>query len=232
MELMFLRVLALCMVLAASTLSAAPPPGACFPLARLKYGGGGDWYTGPSMLPNLAKRLRSDLGMKICPVERTVEPLSADLYDTPVLFMTGHGKVAFSEEERRALREYLARGGLLVADDNYGLAESFRAEMDTLFPRRALNPLPAHHPVFNSHFRFPKGLPKVHQHDGKSATAYGIELDGRTGKRIAVLFTYESDLGNGWEDPDVHKDPAEAREQALRMGVNIFAWFLEGAKAE
>ena len=209
--------------------------GDCFPLARLKYGGGGDWYTGPSMLPNLAKRLRSDLGMKICPVERTVELLSADLYDTPVLFMTGHGKVAFSEEERRALREYLTRGGLLFADDNYGLAESFRAEMDTLFPRRALKALPATHPVFNSHFHFPRGLPKVHQHDGKTATAYGIELDGppgKEGKRLAVLFTYESDLGNGWEDSDVHKDPGEVREEALRMGVNIFAWFLEGAKAE
>ena len=188
------------------------------------------------MLPNLAKRLRSDLGMKVCASERQVEPLSADLYETPVLFMTGHGKVSFTEEERSALRVYLGRGGLLFADDNYGLAESFRAEMDTLFPRRALRALPASHPIFRSHYRFPDGLPKVHQHDGKAATAYGIEIDGpggsTKGPRIAVLFTTESDLGNGWEDPDVHKDPPAVREQALRMGVNVFAWFLEGAKAK
>jgi hypothetical protein len=204
----------------------------CFPLARLKYAGGGDWYSGPSMLPNLAKRLRTDLGLKVCSNERTVEPLSADLYDYPVLFMTGHGKVAFSEEERTALRAYLTRGGLLFADDNYGLAESFRAEMDTLFPRRSLKALPVTHPVFKSHYRFPGGLPKIHQHDGTAATAYGIEIDGPSGKRLAVLFTFESDLGNGWEDPDVHKDPPELREAALRMGVNVFAWFLEGAKTK
>jgi hypothetical protein len=178
------------------------------------------------MLPNLAKRLRTDLGMNVCKEERVVEPLAASLYETPVLFMTGHGRVAFAPEERRALREFLARGGLLFADDNYGLAESFRAEMDTLFPRHPLRPLSAACPVFRSHHKFPGGLPKIHQHDGKPAAAYGIELDGR----IAVLFTQESDLGNGWEDPDVHKDPAALREQALRMGVNIFAWFLEGAR--
>jgi hypothetical protein len=193
----------------------------CFPLARLKYGGGGDWYTGPSMLPNLAKRLRSDLGMKVCPGERAVEPLSADLYATPVLFMTGHGKVAFSDEERRALREFL-----LFADDNYGMAESFLAEIDSLFPGRALRPLPASHPLFHSHHRFPAGLPKIHEHDGKAATAYGLEIDGR----IAVLFTREADLGNGWEDEEVHGVPPALREQALRMGVNVFAWFLQGAR--
>src|SRR5690606_3584741 len=151
---------------------------------RLKYGGGGDWYAGPSMLPNLGKRLRSDLKLDVCPGERVVEPLAADPYATPVLFMTGHGRVALSPEERRALREFLLRGGLLFADDNYGLAESFRAEMDSLFPGRALRPLPVSHPVFSSHHRLPKGLPKIHQHDGKAATAYGIEVD----ERLVVLF--------------------------------------------
>jgi hypothetical protein len=214
---------ALPLVFALSSVHAAD----CFQLARLKYSGGGDWYAGPSMLPNLAKRLRADLGMNVCPAERVVEPLSGSLYETPVLFLTGHGRVSFTEEERAALRTFLVRGGLLFADDNYGLAESFRAEMDTLFPRHPLRALPAGHPVFSSHHRFPGGLPKIHQHDGKPATAYGIELDGR----IAVLFTHESDLGNGWEDPAVHHDPAALREQALRMGVNIYAWFLEGARA-
>jgi len=221
--------MALTFIVLATVLSApsVANPAPCFPLARLKYSGGGDWYTGPSMLPNLAKRLRTDLGLNVCAQERTVDALSPNLYETPVLFMTGHGRIAFTPEERSALREFLGRGGLLFADDNYGMAESFRAEMDTLYPRHTLRPLPASHPIFVSHHSFPRGLPKIHQHDGKPATAYGIELDGR----IAVLFTHESDLGNGWEDPAVHEVPAELREQALRMGVNVFAWFFEGARA-
>lgn len=199
----------------------------CFPLARLKYGGGGDWYTGPTMLSNLGERLRSDLGMNVCEGERVVEPLAANLYETPVLFMTGHGRVEFTREERRALRLFLARGGLIFADDNYGMAESFRGEMEMLFPERTLRPLPPEHPVFHSHHRFPRGLPKIHEHDGKPATAYGIEADGR----LVVLFTHESDLGNGWEDPAVHEVPPALRDRALRMGVNVFAWFLQGARA-
>ena len=200
---------------------------ACFPLARLKYGGGGDWYAGTTMLPNLAKRLRSDLGLNVCPEERTVSILDGNLYETPVLFMTGHGTVAFSEEERKALREFLRRGGLLFADDNYGLAESFRAEMQALYPNRSLRVIPVTSPIFYSHYRFPKGLPKIHYHDGLPATAYGIEIDGR----IVVLFTYQCDLGNGWEDYEVYRDPPRLHEAALRMGVNVFAWFLAGARA-
>jgi len=200
----------------------------CFPLARLKYGGGGDWYAGPSMLPNLAKRLHADLGLNVCPEEHVVELLAGNLYDYPVLFMTGHGRVEFSPEERQILREYLRRGGLLFADDNYGLAESFRVEMQALFPQRPLRPIPASHPMFRSQYRFPNGLPKIHEHDGLPATAYGVEMDGR----IVVLFTYQCDLGNGWEDVGTYpEDPAELHEQALRMGVNIFAWFLQGARA-
>ena len=200
----------------------------CFQLARLKYGGGGDWYAGPSMLPNLAKRLHADLGLDVCPEERVVEPLAGNLYETPVLFMTGHGRMEFTPEERVVIREFLRRGGLLFADDNYGLAESFREEMQMLFPQRPLRPLTVKNPMFRSQYRFPNGLPKIHQHDGKPATAYGIELDGR----IAVLFTYECDLGNGWEDVGTYpEDPPELHEQALRMGVNIFSWFLQGARA-
>lgn len=196
----------------------------CWHLARLKYGGGGDWYSGPTMLPNLAKRLRADLGLDVCAEERVVALLDGNLYAHPILFMTGHGNVAFSEEERRALREYLLRGGLLFADDNYGLDSSFRREMKALFPNHALAPLGAAHPVFTAHHRM-TALPKVHQHDGKRATAYGIEVEERT----LVFYSYESDLGNGWEDPEVHKDPPALRDQALRMGVNVVAWFLQGA---
>jgi hypothetical protein len=179
------------------------------------------------MLVNLGKRLRADLGLPICPEERVVSLLDGDLYRFPVLFMTGHGNVAFGEEERKTLREYLLRGGLLFADDNYGLDSSFRREMKALFPNHALSAMPDGHPVFSSFHRFPDGLPKVHQHDGKRATAYGIEVEGRT----LVFYSYESDLGNGWEDPEVHKDPPAVREQALKMGVNVFAWYLQGARS-
>ncbi len=212
------------------SLAAWLPAGAgtgCFPLARLKYGGGGDWYAGTTMLPNLAQSLRSDLGLNVCPEERTVDLLSSNLYETPVLFMTGHGRVAFTEEERRVLREFLRRGGLLFADDNYGLAESFRIEMKALFPHRPLRVIPITNPIFNSHYHFPKGLPKIHYHDGLPATAYGIEMGGR----IVVLFTYQCDLGNGWEDHEVYNDPLPLHEAALRMGVNVFAWFFAGARA-
>jgi hypothetical protein len=199
----------------------------CWSVARLKYGGGGDWYAGPSMLLNLSKRLRSDLGLPACAEERQVAIMDGNLYEYPILFMTGHGNVAFAEEERKVLREYLLRGGLLFADDNYGMDTSFRREMKLLFPNHALALMGRKHPVFSSQYRFPEGLPKVHQHDGKPAAAYGIAVDGRT----VVFYSYESDLGNGWEDPEVHKDPPEAREAALRMGVNVVAWFLQGAPA-
>lgn len=199
----------------------------CWSVARLKYGGGGDWYAGPSMLLNLSKRLRTDLGLPACSEERQVAVMDGNLYEYPILFMTGHGNVAFSEEERKALREYLLRGGLLFADDNYGMDTSFRREMKLLFPNHALAPLGRKHPVFASRYRFPDGMPKIHQHDGRPAAAYGIAVDGRT----VVFYSHESDLGNGWEDPEVHKDPPEAREAALRMGVNVVAWFLQGAPA-
>lgn len=199
----------------------------CWSLARLKYGGGGDWYAGPSMLVNLSKRLRSDLGLPVCAEEKTVALLDGNLYQHPILFMTGHGNVSFSEEERRVLREFLLRGGLLFADDNYGMDSSFRREMKALFPNHSLAALGNGHPVFSAHHKLPGGLPKVHQHDGKRATAYGIAVEGRT----VVFYSYESDLGNGWEDPDVHKDPPEVREQALRMGVNVVAWYLQGARS-
>ncbi len=198
----------------------------CWSVGRLKYGGGGDWYAGPSMLVNLSKRLRSDLGLPACAEDHPVAALDGDLYAYPILFMTGHGNVAFAEEERKALREYLLRGGLLFADDNYGMDTSFRREMKALFPNHPLTALDNKHPVFSAHWKFPAGLPKIHQHDGKRATAYTVAVDGRA----VVFYSYESDLGNGWEDPEVHKDPPELHEAALRMGVNVVAWYLQGAE--
>jgi DNA-directed RNA polymerase subunit H (RpoH/RPB5) len=200
----------------------------CWSVARLKYGGGGDWYAGPTMLVNLSKRLQSDLGLTACEEEKSVGLLDGNLYAYPILFLTGHGNVAFAEEERKVLREYLMRGGLLFADDNYGMDTSFRREMKILFPNHPMVPMGLHHPVFKAYYKFPQGLPKIHQHDGKHATAYGIVVEGRT----VVFYSYESDLGNGWEDLDVHKDGPELHETALRMGVNVVAWFLQGARPE
>lgn len=204
--------------------AAASKPG-CFAVARLQYGGGGDWYAGPSMLPNLHARLRRDLGLETCAQEKTISLLDPKLYRYPILFMTGHGQVTFSPSEQRALRQYLLRGGLLFADDNFGLADSFRREMAALFPKLPLQPLSANHPIFRSHYVFQDGLPKIHQHDGHPATAFGISAEGR----MLVLFTWESDLGNGWEDAGVHPDSPALREQALKMGVNVVAYYLQGA---
>lgn len=188
-----------------------------FTLARLRYDGGGDWYAGPSMLPNLMQVLRERAGLPVGDRESPISVLDPALRGHPLLFMTGHGNVRFSPEEREALRGYLLSGGFLHADDNYGLDESFRREMALLFPDRELVELPPSHPIFRAPYPFPEGLPKIHEHDNKPPQAFGIFNGGR----LMVLYTYETDLGNGWEDPDVHDNPAEAREAALRMGVNI-----------
>ena len=142
------------------------------------------------------------------------------LRDYPFLYMTGHGNVAFNEQERQALRAYLEAGGFLHADDNYGLDEAFRREMAGLFPDRPLVEIPPDHPVFHLFYEFPEGLPKIHEHDGEPPEAWGVFHEGR----LIVFYSHESDLGNGWEDPSVHDDPPELREQALRMGVNLFMY--------
>ncbi len=191
-------------------------------IARLKYDGGGDWYANPSSLPNLLRAIREATGLEVLDREATVEASDATLRDYPFLYMTGHGTVRFSEGERAAIRGYLEAGGFLHADDNYGLDESLRSELARIFPDRRLRELSAEHPVFRAPFVFPAGLPKVHEHDGGPPRAYGIFDRGR----LVVLYTYESDLGDGWEDAGVHDDSPETREAALRMGVNIFLYAL------
>lgn len=191
-------------------------------IARLEYRGGGDWYANPSSLPNLLDALEERAGLPTAPREVVLDPLDPDLADVPVVHMTGHGNVEFDEREREALREYLFNGGFLHADDNYGMDESFRREMERLFPDRDLVELPPDHPLFHTFYRFPEGLPKIHEHDGEPPRAYGVFHEGR----LVVLYTHETDLGNGWEDPEVHENPAELREQALRMGVNIYLYAL------
>jgi hypothetical protein len=208
----------------AAASSAAPQPVATdtIGIARLQYGGGGDWYANPSSLPNLLAALRERTGLPVAAREANVGPLDPTLPDHPYLYMTGHGNVSFSPQERQALRRYLLGGGFLHADDNYGLDESFRREMAEIFPDAELVEIPPDHPVFHIFYDFPQGLPKIHEHDGKPPQAFGLFSGGR----MMVFYSYESDLGDGWEDEDVHDDPPEIREQALRMGVNLFLYAL------
>lgn len=191
-------------------------------IGRLKYGGGGDWYANPSSLPNLLRRVSADLQIKVADRETVVEITSPELFRHPFLHATGHGEMVLTNEEVARLRAYLLGGGFLHVDDNYGLDASFRREIARVFPDRDLLPLPADHPIFVVHHRFPQGLPKIHEHDGAPAQAFAI-LDG---ERIMVLYTFSCDLGDGWEDPRVHNDPPELREAALKMGVNIVAYAL------
>ncbi|HZD05760.1 MAG TPA: DUF4159 domain-containing protein, partial [Longimicrobiales bacterium] len=194
------------------------PADTALTITRLQYDGGGDWYANPSSLPNLLAAIRDRTGLPVAGREETVAPLDPSLRSHPYLYMTGHGNVRFSPGERAALRDYLLSGGFLHADDNYGMDESFRREMRLMFPDRELAELPPDHPVFHVFYDFPEGIPKIHEHDGKPPQALALFDEGR----LMVLYSYETDLGDGWEDPDVHHDPAEKREEALRMGVNIF----------
>ncbi len=208
---------------AAST-SARLPAGSEEPvtIGRLQYGGGGDWYANPSSLPNLLREIRERTGIPTQPRERTVTPLDPALRDLPFLHMTGHGNVVFSPAERDALRGYLLAGGFLHADDNYGMDDSFRREIEGIFPDRELVELPPDHPVFRAFYDMPDGLPKIHEHDGGAAQAHGVFHEGR----LVLFYSHESDLGNGWEDPDVHDNPEALREAAFRMGVNLFVYAL------
>lgn len=192
-------------------------------IALLKYGGGGDWYANPTSLPNLIRFSNKEIGTRISEKPVTVTPSSPDLFDYPFVHMTGHGNVFFSPEDVETLRDYLLSGGFLHIDDNYGMSEYVRPEIKKLFPNEELKELPADHPIFNAHFKFPKGLPKIHEHDGLPPQAFGIIKDGR----LLLLFTYESDLGNGWENPEVHNDPEEVRLKALQMGANILKYVFE-----
>lgn len=192
-----------------------------FRIARLKYGGGGDWYSNPSSLPNLLKGLKDRTSVAIPEVaEARVELLDEALFGYPLLYMNGHGEVRFSQPEVERLRLYLEQGGLLWADDNYGMDRSFRREIAKVFPESPLVELPFSHGVFRSFYTMPAGLPKVHEHDGKPPQALGVYHKGR----LVVLYTYESDIGDGLEDPGVHKDPDAVREDALRFAVNVIVY--------
>lgn len=200
--------------------SVAAPAQAPLTVGRLHYDGGGDWYANPSSLPNLLAAVRNGTSLNVAQREQVVRLTDPALWDVPFLHMTGHGNMRLTDEEVRILRRYLENGGFLHADDNYGMDESFRREIARVFPDRPLVEVPLDHPVYRIVYPFPQGLPKIHEHDGLPAQGFGIFIDGR----LAVFYSYQSDLGDGWEDPDVHDDPAAVREAALKMGVNLFVY--------
>ena len=189
-------------------------------IAKLKYGGGGDWYANKTALPNLIRFSNKELGTNLKPEEDVVEVGSPDLFLYPYVYMTGHGNVIFSMEEAANLRTYLLGGGFLHIDDNYGLDKFIRIELKKVFPDIELVELPFNHPLYHQKFDFPKGLPKVHEHDGKPPQGFGLMHEGR----LVIFYSYECDLGNGWEDARIHNDPEEKRQQALRMGANILSY--------
>lgn len=195
-----------------------------FVIAQLQYSGGGDWYTAPTAVPNLLKSLAKDTPVVTATPRRTptVKADSPALASFPMLFVTGHGEMKLSDAEVAGLRAYLLGGGFLHADDNYGLDESFKREMQRVLPDAELHELPIDHPIYHCFNQMPQGLPKIHEHHGGPAHGYGYFIKGR----MVCYYSYNTDLGNGWEDPEVHKDPQEKRQEALRMGENIVIYAL------
>ncbi|PRZ27752.1 DUF4159 domain-containing protein [Flavobacterium granuli] len=186
-------------------------------IALVKYSGGGDWYANPTALPNLIKYCNTNINTRINTKAATVEPSSPDLFSYPFIHMTGHGNVVFSDTDVNNLKNYLNSGGFLHIDDNYGMDQYIRKEIKKIFPNTNLIEIPANHPLFQKPFLFSNGLPKIHEHDGKRPQAFGIFVENR----LVLLYTFECDLGDGWEDPEVHNDPISVREKALKMGANI-----------
>lgn len=192
-----------------------------FRMARVKYGGGGDWYSDPQSLKQLLAYVRSQTFIDVSPREEVVELSSDDLFSFPYLYLTGHGNVHFTEDEILRTRRYLEGGGFLHIDDNYGLDPAIRREMRKVFPEKNFVELPFSHQIYHTRFEFPSGLPKIHEHDGKPPKGFGILSDSG---RLMVFYSYESDLGDGWEPESVHNDPPEKRLAALRMGTNIVVY--------
>lgn len=193
-----------------------------FTIARLKYGGGGDWYNDRSILPNMLAELHKRTGMLVQKEQEVVELSDDRLFSYPFLFMTGHGNIAFSAEEVERLRLYLENGGFLFADDDYGMDGSFRREIKKIIPQTQLVELPFLHPVYRSFYQFPDGLPKIHEHDHKPPRGYGLMLEGK----LVVFYTYETNISDGWADVEVHNDTPVKREAAFKMGTNIIIYAL------
>ncbi len=191
-------------------------------MAKLKYSGGGDWYANKTALPNLAKFCNENLKTSFDVQDAVVEAGSPELFEYSYVYMTGHGNVVFSGSEAENIRNYLIAGGFLHIDDNYGLDAYIRLEMKKIFPELEFVQLPFDHPIYDQKFKFEKGLPKIHEHDNKPPQGFGLIYEGK----LVCFYSYESDLGNGWEDKRIHNDPEETRLKALRMGANIISFAL------
>ncbi|RMG29248.1 MAG: DUF4159 domain-containing protein [Bacteroidetes bacterium] len=191
-----------------------------FKIAKLKYEGGGDWYSNPTSLPNLIEFVNTQTTVRIAPIEDIVEPGGSQIYQYPYVYLTGHGNVKFSDAEAKNLRKYLISGGFLHLDDNYGMDKYIRREMKKVFPELEFVELPYSHDIYHQHFEFENGLPKIHEHDGKPPQGLALIYENR----VVCFYSVESDLGDGWEDQSVHNDPEELRQAALRMGTNIILW--------
>jgi hypothetical protein len=191
-------------------------------VTRLHYGGGGDWYWGSSAVPNFLRFVAQNSNFPVDTIEQVVQIMDDNLFRFPFLFATGHGIMRFSEEEKERLRTYLSNGGFLFINDSYGMDKNVRKEIAALFPSRELVELPFDHPIYHSYYDFPAGPPKIHEHDNKPAQGFGIIVNGR----VVLYYVYESDVGDGWEDPKVHNDTPEKREAALKMGMNILVYAL------
>ncbi len=189
-------------------------------LAKVKYNGGGDWYANKTALPNLIEFCNRNLNMSLAAEEDVVEIGSSDVFLYPYLYMTGHGNIVFSSQEAENLRKYLLAGGFLHIDDNYGLDQFIRLEMKKVFPNLEFVELPFDHPIYHQKYDFDAGLPKIHEHDGKPAQGFGLIHEGR----LVCFYSFESDLGNGWEDQSIYNDPEEVRQKALKMGANIISY--------
>ncbi|NLN94820.1 MAG: DUF4159 domain-containing protein [Bacteroidales bacterium] len=189
-------------------------------IALLKYGGGGDWYADPTALPNLIAFCNQQLGTNIHPVHDVVETGSSDIFNYPFVHMTGHGNVEFSLQEAQNMRNYLISGGFLHIDDNYGMDPYVRPQMKKVFPEFDFIELPSNHAIYNQKFKFPQGLPKIHEHDGKPPQGFGLFWEGR----LVCYYTYETDISDGWEDQEVHNNSPETRLKALKMGANIIEY--------
>ena len=193
-----------------------------YSITRIHYDGGGDWYADPSSIPNLISYISSKTNIIIDPLEKRAK-IGDDVFNSsPYLYLTGHGNINFSDEDTQILRDHLINGAFLHADDNYGLDKSFRREMKEVFPELDWVELPPNHEVFHIFYNFPQGLPKIHEHNNKRSQALGLFYE----KKLIVLYTYESDLGDGWEDANVHNNPSEIRQAALEMGTNIIIYAL------
>ncbi|TET19105.1 MAG: DUF4159 domain-containing protein [Candidatus Cloacimonadota bacterium] len=190
-----------------------------FSIVRLKYRGGGDWYNDPSIIPNLAEEINERTELQVQTQEFVLTLSDEALFRHPFLFMTGHGNVSFSDEEVRKLRVYLKNGGFLYVDDDYGIDESLRREIKKVFPEKELIEVPYEHEIYHSFYDF-NSLPKIHKHDGKAPKGFGIFMEGR----MMLFYTYETNISDGWADPEVHRDLPEKREEAFQMGVNIFVY--------